>query len=242
MFDKRIIDMMKEEKYSDILPNVENRYKAYEDRYIYILKPLLDKPERSIGHHITYLIHNYLYRSKVITEGWISAVNDESIICFSILQRSHMEVTGAIGFLLMKLRSFYNKTITLEQLNENIGKLWLGDRYHKEHERVHKPYNVMKLIDAVDDLYRKDTGNKDNQFRDRYDLLSEYSHPNFLGITSGVSINSNYIVRFDNKCKLKKESLDLLYHMFISLDLFINFFDEIKDLLNENEEIPILKK
>lgn len=241
MFQDELKTIMSGEKFKEILPAIEEYYKNHDERYSHILKSTPNRPERLIGHNVTYLIHNYLYRSKVLTEGWISSVNQQNVICSSILLRSHMEVTGAIGFLLKRLRSFYKETITLEKLDEDIKRLSLGDRYRKDWEKVVKPHTVMCLIDAVDDLYKQDTGNKGKKFRDTYELLCEFSHPNYLGIVVGAKINKNYIVRFDRESKFSEEHLEILYHMQISLGLFMYFFDEVKRLLNEHEEIPILK-
>lgn len=239
MFSENLKKIMGNDKLKEILPNVEEYYKKHEVRYAYILKSLPERPRRLIGHNATKLIHNYLYRSKVLTEGWISSVNQQNIICATTLMRSHMEVTGAIGFLLKRLRSFYNNTITLEKLEEDLKRLSLGDRY--SNKKV-EPHNVMCFIDSVDHLYKQDTGEKDKIFRDTYDFLCEFSHPNFLGVVVGSKINKNYIVRYEKESKFSSEHLELLYHMQVSLGLFIVFFDRVKELLEENEEVPILKK
>ncbi len=243
MFDERI--KRQYENFRAEMVEIEKYYEKYAVRYVKKTKPQTPRPQRAIGHNGFHYIQSVLYRSNALFEGFITSINSENALMAFLVTRAHFEVTGAISYFLKRLNSYYSKNISYQQLEMDIKRLWLGTRDSniiEKNENVPEPISVMTLIDAADDIYRKKSSNKDKIYRNSYDDLCEYCHPNFWGVTMGSHINKISIARFDKHPVLDKEHLFIFFDMNITLKTFISNYDEVLDILSKNEEMPIIYK
>jgi hypothetical protein len=233
--------------FKDKMVEIEEYMNEYEVRYIPKTKPLPQRPERLLGQNGYHYIQMILFRSKSFYEGFINSVNTENALMCYLAVRAHFEVTGSIAYFYKKLQNFYDGKLSYEQLDETLQRLWLGTHdplviETNKDRNVPKPINVMSLIDAADDLYKRLSGENTPIYRLTYDSLSEYCHPNFWGTTIGMHINSVAIARFDKSPVLLKEHLHVFFEASISLMSFFSHYDKVYKLLSENEELPIIIK
>jgi len=89
-------------------------------------------------------------------------------------------------------------------------------------------------------------GKKTNPFRSSYERLSEFCHPNTLGLTIASDIiksGGSKTVVYYKVPEFRKEDFGTLINlMLMSCGFFFHVFDKCFSLLKENEEFPELIK
>lgn len=233
MFNKRVVKAFKKFNKEDILLKIENYLDEHKKRFISELKPFPIKPKRLIGQNGLFFLQNILFRSKALINGWVNLIDSQNVLCVALITRAHYETTGLLALYLKKLKSLYNGNISINDFEESYLKLSLGIKMETSLDNPPEPYSVMKLIDAVDEIL------KNKNFRESYDFLSEFCHPNHHGIMMGSNILSGPLVKFTDKYEISQKDFCILGYLYLSVILFITLYDEAKDLLEKNEELPV---
>lgn len=240
MFYKPVINKFREMGKEDDLERIKEAFNEHEARYIQRIKPLPSKPSRLLGQNGLHYIQLSLFRSKALLEGVVTSVNSGNGLLAMLATRAHFETTGGLSCFFKKLRSFYDSVITYEELDKALFKLILGTRAG-EIEKVTESFNVLTMIDTVDEYFTHISPRRVQTFRKTYELLSEYCHPNFSGITIGAQWEKNIgIVGFKQSLELLNEDLAVSSYLLISTTAFLRFYDMCFSLLSENEELPII--
>lgn len=228
-----------ESGYVDLIKEFEDFHFS---NFISKLKPLPVRPERLLGQNGLIYIQSALYRSYFLSKGVVDSLNNNNILSGLINVRAHFEMTGALGFLLRKLIQFYNNEISSEKFNECLLRLSLGVKREVEMENVPAPINVMTMIDDADKLFKNMSKSKEKIFRNSYDYLSEYCHPNSFGLQLSREINKVGVVRFkqlNNPSFNVKMNLILLSSFMVTSTSFRMFYQGCRDRLEKNEDLPI---
>lgn len=241
MFNKEVEEVFIRAGLEKEIDELKQCLSEYDNRYIRLIKHQEKQPERLLGQNGLHYIQLALYRSKILLEGSIISANNKNGLSAMLSTRAHYEVTGGLAYFYNKLKNFYNGVITFEQLDESLRRLLLGARL-EELTKAPDPINVMSLIDAADNFYKNKIPKKVLMFRESYDFLSEFCHPNCYGITMGCYINSVGIVRYNNSATLSDKDLIFVHYLLMSCSSALGFYDMIYALLNNNEELPIIIK
>lgn len=240
MFSDNIVEEYRSKGRSDLLKRIEHDIKEHDDRYIKMIKPFTRKPKNLLGRNGLYYLQNVLFRSRVLIEGSIFSLNSENILVTLLATRAHYEITGSLAYFLKKLKSYYEHNITFEQVNETLHKLSIGGKLADRPMGTPEAIGVMSMIDAADDLFKQIAKEKITVFRESYEYLSEFCHPNHYGVTMGSHLNSIGIVRFDKHPDLKNKYIEPLGYLTISTGIFIMYYDKILKYLTENEDMPVI--
>ena len=191
---------------------------------------------------ITFLLCS-LQRSKILYNGLVQCLNKPAVTLAYLALRAHMETTGSVAYFLKKLRQYYGGNLSSEEMDETLDKLILGRRVYPEgHSTIQPPpINVLTLVDAVDDVFSKMAKTPGwNRFREAYEWLSEFCHPNCFGQTIGVQMSFPKAI-FEEEPEFRDQDVgQISLYMIISCELFFDFYDKCFSLLKENEEIPKL--
>lgn len=251
MFSEEIEVMAKRLGRHNDLTKIAEDYLHHNDRFIAktSLSPkLIDQTDSKIlfGYNALRFIQLLLYRSKSLIEGSIILLNNKKMLPSLITIRAHYETTGSLCYSLMRLKSYYNGNILFQKLDEDFRRLALGATTI-DHKDCPCPINAMTLIDAVDYLINKEIVRDKNappkMFRDLYDTLSDYCHPNFHGIHSGSEILHNEKAIIYNETDTVIDSdFPFFFNLGMSTRLFLHFYDEMHLLLNKKEIMPIMHK
>jgi len=218
----------------------------YKQRYYYRLLPKWQKYDRLIGHKgISFLLLS-LQRSKSLFTGFIDCINTSNVVLAYLSTRAHFESTGSVVYLLSCLQKFYNNEINLTKIEDTLSKLATSARTLPNSDHLHKfpdPINVLTLIDTVDKLFKDDNGKNLKIFRQCYDFLSEYCHPNMPGLLVGSHVTKNFELVIYEKSVFEDADFGILINdMIISCTYFFDIYDRSFTLLKENEQIPDLVK
>jgi hypothetical protein len=248
MFSENVVEIAKRLGKLDRLKEVETFLGEHEQFYIYktsLSKELVGCTEakKLFGYNAIRFIQLLLYRSKSLIEGSIHALNNNSALSSILSVRAHFETTGSMAYLMKKLSSYYHGNIDFEKLDENLFRLSLGSTTINN-PKVPKPIQILNLIDATDEFLKKkllkDKAPHDKMFRELYEDLCDFCHPNFQGITSGSDIiDEEMAVIFHKTDRISDTDFTFFFHLSMSAVLFIHFYKEVLNLLKENEIMPI---
>ncbi len=179
-------------------------------------------------------------------EGSICSLNSKCALSSILSVRAHFETTGCIIFLLRRLNTYYDGNIDFERLNNDVKKMALGSTTIKLPE-VPSPIQVMNLIDSTDDYLNKvllkGKAVPKNMFRELYEDLCEFCHPNFHGITSGSEIiHADRSISYKKTGAISKIEFTFFFHIRTSIALFLHGYEEVLSLIKKNEIMPIITK
>jgi hypothetical protein len=177
--------------------------------------------------------------------GFIECINRKQLAIAFLAARAHFETTGLIAYFLKYLRKFYNKEISYKEIDDKLFKLSLGGKtFPEKNDRPDRPdaINVLTLIDEADNMFTE-MGGQVKPFRDCYDYLSEFCHPNYLGLTIGSELKGMDSIDFFNIPEFKEEDFGtMLNNMIMSCAFFFYLYDSCFTLIKNNEVMPILIK
>jgi hypothetical protein len=248
MFSDNVVEIAKRLGKLDQLKEIEVFHGEHEQFYIYktsLSKELgaCEEGKKLFGYNAIRFIQLLLYRSKSLREGSIHALNNNSALSSILSVRAHFETTGSIAYLMKSLSSYYHGNIDFEKLDEDLFRLSLGSTTINN-PKVPKPIQVLNLIDATDEFLKKDLlkdkAPHDKIFREFYEDLCDFCHPNFQGTTSGADIiDEERAVIFHNTNRISDIDFTLFFHLSMSALLFIHFYKEVLTVLKEKEMMPI---
>lgn len=237
MFSKHIKDNFSE--HHTLYEEVEQKLKKHMEYHIDEIKT--SKYETSqrklLGQNGLIYIQRLLMRSRYLLEGIIQEVNSKRVLTSYVLLRAHFETTGALAYFFDRLNSFYNGNIDFERLDEILFSLSLGSRdkkFKKKNNFIPDAENVLNMIDRVDKIF---DFNENKKYREAYEHLCEFAHPNFLGTIIGTETNRGK-VKFSKKPKINENEIgEIISLLSITLTSFFYIYDKTFSLLNENENI-----
>lgn len=194
------------------------------------------------GHNVLRYIQLQLFRSKTLIDGSLLALSKNCALTSILSARAHFETTGCMAFLYKKISSHYDGNIDFENLNNNLKRLLLGATTIKN-PNVPKPIHVLNLIDATDwyieKLVIKEKIPEGGKFRDFYNDLSEFCHPNYHGITSGSDIlKEEGAIVYHNTNKINNLEFGFFFHISISISIFLFLYEEIFRILKSKDMLP----
>ena len=142
------------------------------------------------------LLASILNRSRhTLTEG-IFCFHEGGIVSSFLLARSALEITGAACYLLKKLRAHDDGNLSIDELDKSTEQLTLGERYRPEDPKVPPAISVLTMVAAADTFCASlDEGLK-GKMPDLYDFLSEFVHPNHIGLRLGTEMDEHGVLHF----------------------------------------------
>lgn len=249
MYTEELVQLSKKSNSYDEMERVRDNFNKLEGLFVYktgLSEALQDTQDLKVlfGYNTFRFIQQLLFRSKILAKGSVDSINNKNPLSSIIVLRSHFETTGGIAYLFKRLVSYYNRNIDFERMENDLFRLSLGATTI-DMEEVPRPINVMDLIDATDfiinrDLFKYPKGEKP-LFRDKYEFLSDFSHPNFHGLSSGSEvIHERKEIIYLTEENVSEDVLNHHLDLAISLELFCYCYSEVLSLINKNEYMPII--
>lgn len=238
MLNQEIKELLTQFGFEKEMQELEGYCSGYSSRFIHKMYPMPENTKNMLGKNSMHYIQMALCRSKLLTDGVITALNARNGLLAMLSARAHLEVTGALAFFLKKLKNYYGGTITFQILNEALNRLILGTKTQELSQNAPAPVNVMTLIEAADEYLSKTRNSNIKEFMENYNYLSEYCHPDFFGITMQSRINNTGITTYSFFLNLKEQDLTFISSLLSSLSTFFFLYDSILGLLRENERLP----
>lgn len=226
-------------------PLLEQR-QEYDQRCVkQMLFTVFDR-ERALGQNTSKLLYNLLHRSRDLFDGCIHALRGSQVLSTYMTVRAHMETTGCIQYLRVQLHKYYSKSIDVAAVNDIVLRQLLGGRVfpdRNKHPDAPNAVQIMNCVDSVDKAVELKRLNSDICFREIYDTLSEYCHPNFLGHSVGVETDQRGDVMYAVTQSFDDVDLtNVCFGLAASCLVVFAAYDDAMKLLSENEEMPNVEK
>lgn len=224
--------------------------KDYKKRYFYMIINKRKRGDRLLGQNSIKFLLLSLQRSRLMFEALLDCLKHKQRAVAYLVVRAHFETTGLVSYFYKHLGRFYNNEIGYDEIDSILRGLTLAgktfpDKKKQEERNIPDAINVLTLIGAADKLFNSISKEKKNIFRDCYDFLSEFCHPNWLGLTIGSDIVDWNKCIFAKKPTFKKRDLGILVHyLCISSVFFFTIYDKCFAIVKEREvkDMPELLK
>ena len=228
-------------KYPSIpLKEIEQFQLEYKKRQYYSIESKIDG--KDFARNVLMFLFCTLQRSYSLYKGAINSLNNRDVIVSYLAARAHMESTGSIAYCLIQLEKYYKGEISFDQIDSYLYKLHLGRKYYSEdtdYPEIIDTIGVMTLIDSVDKVYFKSMDKKHKKmFRNTYEWLSEFCHPNHFGQIIGVIQEGKKAVFNYNHFPDKDEVQHFFFSLISSCHLLFPMYDNCFALINEHETMP----
>ncbi len=245
MVSNEVQRTFEEFKKQDDIKDIENYYSAHRERCVEWME-ITSKPEAKLGQNGFMYLQLALYRSKALMDGILTSIESRNPLTAFLSARAQLEVTAAVGYFLRKLQHYYDGSINSEELDTTLAALHLGERTKviERPKQAREAINVITMIQNADKAMKESLSELESEAKPAimgcYEMLSEYCHPNFSGISMSAEIREKEgTVQFADVQSFDDETIEYLTIPFrISMPLFFNFYDEALDLLIKNETIP----
>jgi hypothetical protein len=182
-------------------------------------------------------MHSAHARARLLTWGIINAVNENLCASLFLAIRAHFETTGMMAYLLWRCQQFRDSDITEHALEEYLDRLSIGRRFSMDDDPAsgipsnEKAIQVLDLVDSADRML-KTHAKVAGTFREAYEWLSEFCHPNLQSRMSDYVI-LGHDVRFHRVPELDPEDVDMaLNHAQLSHSVFFDCFTDCATLLD----------
>lgn len=173
-----------------------------------------------------------LARARLLTWDVVNSINNTMAPAMLLSTRAHFEMSGFVASLVKKLDTFYKGPITPEttaKLDDALHQLHGGTRFKfskKPRAEQIRPeaLNALTLIKAVGHVLSEDV---EVAFREQYEWLSEFCHPNLLARLVGHDLDlASGVVLFSREARLPEEHVTLaLNSLAVSHPVFLHSFD-----------------
>ena len=225
---------------------IKNFQKKYDKRFFKKVDCTKEKPKRLLGHNGIIFLQHSLTRSNNLYLGFNDCIKNTNRSLAFFAARAQFEVTGSVAYFLKNLEMFYSNHLSYDDLDNILYKLSLGGRVFPDknlHQEFPEAINVLTLVDSADIIFKK-YGNKNSKpFRESYDFLCEFCHPNMLGLTIGSEIIRPGVVKFNRKPDFDEGDYGVLLNLIImSIEYFFHLYDRCFNLIKKNEDIPDFEK
>lgn len=177
-----------------------------------------------------------LRRSKSLFNAIDNSIRSFNFIQLALCVRAHYEIVGSIGYLFCNLKKYINGEMDVKEIDELLGRMNLGNK-QKEKKHPFEPINVLTMIDSADKMLNEYFDNKECILRDSYNWLSEFCHPNCLGLIYSIEeLGKRKVVFRDNS--FTREEFNIAGYANISFPLFFLFYDNVDSLIKGRSNMP----
>lgn len=195
-----------------------------------------DSAEELIAQNVFHLASKVLYYSLNLNWGILELCKERNIFSSLFLIRANYEATGVLGNVYDKMQRYYSENLPFEKFDELVVRYSLGSEMIDGGERnVPERVQVLNGIDSVDKWLTKESGEKTDSFRNSYNYLSQFCHPNFHGLNIISSLNQGFVSPKTIQEIAERHTDEFLTYLKISNQLFIGFHEKILNLLKEKE-------
>jgi hypothetical protein len=117
----------------------------------------------------------------LLTQGTQRAHADGNTYVLVLCVRAHIETTGVLAQLVLKLSRLRTGKLDAKQWQDALSRLMVGAKADLGDGIAIEPFNVLTLVDAIADALALAGVSERSQLRESYDLASEWAHPNAGG-------------------------------------------------------------
>jgi hypothetical protein len=188
--------------------------------------------ENRLHWNLRVLANCTVLRNLSLLRGILLAVNDRNLPTALVVTRAHFETTGTLAYLSLELLKFRQGQVDSAKLRQIVRALAFGSRVDFEDDLPREqPINVLTQIEAVDKLGGQGVLETFGNYREGYNLLCEYSHPNSSALILGMKAEGPFDVSFGDPVEQVGLENSLLVQAARSERVFGNLCDLLEHYL-----------
>lgn len=174
--------------------------------------------------------------ARQLTWCMVHAINGRLAPALFLATRAHLEVTGLVAYLLLRLRKYRTGQLSGDELEMLLGRLHVGrlhglDQLDPELAAQVQALPVGKLVAAIDDVADLSEPHR-AAFTDSWRWLSEFCHPNsFARFAAGYELRGRTVVFNPEPSLTPAELSAAVGHGAISHTMFFHCFNEVTVLI-----------
>ncbi|WP_288350556.1 hypothetical protein [uncultured Thalassospira sp.] len=181
------------------------------------------------------LRQNTLRRSVALTSASFQMIESQNVLGLALNCRAHIESTCQLGYYCAVVDSFLNGRTTYEHLYKKFVRALAGAS-HEIFSHAPDPVNVLYFLDKSERYFLSLVGEgADVDFRDKYDFLSDFCHPNFCSSIIGVNLDKDESSLVYEDFSIDKKN-SLLIDYLALMSMIVIFFDNQFSALFEKLE------
>lgn len=212
----------------------EGFMRSYEPRVRRVFRGGRDDGGPTINDRARLLLLSTTASARLLTASIIHALNVGFVNTAYLGARAHYEQAAMLAYAVVTLDRYKAGSLSRDEASSRLVQLHLGHRIDwgvptDLPRKVEKAVNVLTLIDAVDKL--ADDGAHKGKFREDYEFLSEFCHPNLLSrMVSGHMVDDvEDLVRFHLEPKTRRPDLgNILPRGLFSQAVFFHCYSRIE--------------
>src|SRR5215831_5040294 len=221
------------------LAELEGHLGNYESRVRFSFRPQNPShPELSIRDKVLLVLLSITASARLTTWTIVDSLNRDMTPGMYLATRAHLELTAVVAYTLVNLRRYQKGDLSGPAFEILLDRLNLGRRHGVEDTIARSPHleghiemiGVMTLLDAVDRVV--DMPELKGRFRDSYEWLSEFCHPNILSRMALGHELANGVVTFARIPVMTEDNVvNALGPGNISHNIFFLCYDTIAHLI-----------
>ncbi len=231
-----------EQSEKEILQDIENLHKELKKNLPKIVKckAISSPTNERIPFKANLISTGLIYRITDIADTMIGLYHNKKVVPIFILSRCAIEA-AALLFVVYKRLEQVVKTQKLEDIDNFLNRTSVGGKSKDSPKAPDgstlEPSNILNAIDKLDKEFNAN-------IRREYDFLSEFTHPNCLGVLLSYGILNKhkniYKFSYDAPYKNKKLSEPVGYSLLtlaMALEIFKSYYDRIGEIFPEFTKI-----
>jgi len=138
-------------------------------------------------------------RARALLWNVVAAINANLSASLLLSTRAHLGVSGMMAYVAHQCRQFVAGQIEAAVLQETLDRVFLGRTTRFDEDppagipRNEQAIHVLKFIDSVDKLPEVAPGPR-AKFRETYEYLSEFAHPNLQARMGDYHVDNGVVV------------------------------------------------
>ncbi|MCS0449271.1 hypothetical protein [Vibrio diabolicus] len=203
-------------------------------------------PTKRVHEYSLVLTQIYLHRAYNLYIGSFQALASNNVHLMALSIRGYLETVAAVGYLLKRLKSFQQGSISEDSLSDNLFKLLLGNKDKQLQEEIDDNFsaiNVMSMLDEADKAFNSQImeGNVPDKkmLRKIYESLCEFCHPNYDSASLSFQLDTDKgHLRFNHDfSEVLEHEGKIIEDLLIASFAFIKMFDKVVEIASSLKKV-----
>lgn len=232
----------KEQSEKEILQDIENLHNELKEILPKIVecKDITSPTNERIPFKAKLISTGLIYRITDITDTMIGLYHNKKVVSVFILSRCAIEAAALLFFVYKRLEKVV-KTKELKDIDNFLNRMSVGGRSEDTPKAPDgstlEPSNILNAIDKLDKEFN-------TNIRREYDFLSEFTHPNCLGVLLSYGILNKHknIYEFSYSALYENEKLNepvgyALNALALALEVFKCYYERMGEIFPDFTKI-----
>ena len=174
-------------------------------------------------NNFTILQQSAIHRADRLLFSAGAMIEIGSAVGLALAIRGLLETSAHLGYFCHRLVGVQKKAIPFDKYNTELAESLMGAGFRETFPDAPKPLHINDCIEKTDKFVRSVSPNlAKGMFKEGYDWLSEYAHPNFLSSQTAYVLDTKTgRITFSYGEMIQARHADLIGHLVVYAGLFL---------------------